>query len=72
MACNSSNTRQAVAVWQCIVVAWYIDVPKTQFIIQGRSSSVVEQLTADQQVIGSNPMVDFHYMIVSFMDLLLR
>jgi hypothetical protein len=39
----------------CIIYAlknWYLAVPC-------RSSSVVEQLTADQQVIGSNPMVDF-------------
>ena len=32
---------------------------KLHFSSSCRSSSVVEQLTADQQVIGSNPMVDF-------------
>ena len=33
-------------------------IEKFQISSSCRSSSVVEQLTADQQVIGSNPMVD--------------
>ena len=38
---------------------WLMNSEKLRLSNSCRSSSVVEQLIADQKVIGSNPMIDF-------------